>query len=93
MQIAHGLNLGKKIFQSFMSEDKDMTNLEMIIDVLEDFDRPLSWLDIQRLIFVDFGKKLDQLDIINAVSESWEKIGKVYTNQDTLYYLKIKEIP
>lgn len=90
MQIAHGLNLGKKVFQNFMSKNKDMTNLEMIIDVLEDFDRPLSWIDIQRLIFVDFGKKLDQLDIINAVSEGWEKIGKIYTNQDTLYYLKIK---
>ena len=70
-----------------------MTNLEMIIDVLEDFDRPLSWIDIRRLIFVDFGKELSRLDIINAVSEGWGKIGKVYTNQDTLYYLKVKEIP
>ena len=70
-----------------------MTNLEMIIDVLKDFDRPLNWIDIYKLIFVDFGEKLSQFDIINAVSEGREKISKVYTNQDTLYYLKKKEIP
>lgn len=70
-----------------------MTNLEMIIDILEDFDKPLSWIDIHRLVFVDFGKELSRLDVIKAVSEGWEKIGKVYTNQDTLYYLKVKEIP
>jgi hypothetical protein len=76
-----------------MSEDKNMTNLEMIIDILEDVDRPLSWIDIHKLIFVKFGKELSRLDIIKATFEGWEKISKVYTNQDTLYYLTIKEIP
>ena len=65
----------------------------MILDVLEDFDNPISWIDIHRLVFVDFGKELSRLDVINATFEGWEKIGRVYTNQETLYYLKKKEIP